>query len=155
MESRQGILRSLLLYCSVFFGNSEMMLNDEIWPLFKYESLWTLILFEHSQWYIITSTLIAVIALEVSGDPMIQRTDVSLQCGDNLEVTEIHWRKNGQNIHVKGNHIDVTIHAMLGGNFTCHNPSGEVLNHTLLLVKPVDFEKVILTQTDKGNQKDS
>ncbi|KAL7844641.1 hypothetical protein SRHO_G00231800 [Serrasalmus rhombeus] len=90
-----------------------------------------------------------VIALEVDGDPMMQKTVVPLRCGDELEGTEIHWRRNGQHIPATGNNIEVTIHAMMGGNFTCHSASGDVLNHTLVLVKPVDFEKAILTRTDK------
>ncbi|KAI4882807.1 hypothetical protein NFI96_012250 [Prochilodus magdalenae] len=90
-----------------------------------------------------------VIALEVDGDPMVQKTEVPMSCGNELKESEIHWRRNGQKIPATGNNIHVTIHAMLGGNFTCHGPSGDVLNHTLVLVKPVDFEKAILTRTDK------
>ncbi|XP_072517673.1 interleukin-12 subunit beta [Salminus brasiliensis] len=90
-----------------------------------------------------------VIALEVNGDPMIQKSEVSLRCGDQFEGTEIHWQKNGLNLPAKGNNIDIAIYGMLGGNYTCHGPAGDVLNHTLVLVKPVDFEKAILTATDK------
>ncbi|XP_060792495.1 interleukin-12 subunit beta [Neoarius graeffei] len=89
-----------------------------------------------------------VIALEVNGNPMEQKTTVGLSCGDEFEDTEIHWRKNQRHIHAKGNRIDVTIEAMLGGNFTCHSASGDVLNHTLVLVSPLDFEKAILLQND-------
>ena len=81
-----------------------------------------------------------------------QKTEVPLRCGDELEGTEIHWRCNGQQIPATGNNIEVTIDAMLGGNFTCHSASGDVLNHTLVLVKPVDFEKVILNRTHNGGK---
>ncbi|KAK1788117.1 hypothetical protein P4O66_016579 [Electrophorus voltai] len=87
-----------------------------------------------------------VVALDVDGDPMTQMTSVSLQCGDEFKDVEIHWQKNGQMILSKGNSINVNIQAMLGGNFTCHGLSGEVLNHTLVLVNPVNFEKAILKQ---------
>uniref|UniRef100_A0A8B9H9G5 Interleukin 12B, b n=1 Tax=Astyanax mexicanus TaxID=7994 RepID=A0A8B9H9G5_ASTMX len=92
---------------------------------------------------------VAVIGLEVNGDPMIQKSKVLLRCGDQFEGTEIHWQKNGMTIPDQGNNITIAIYGMLGGNYTCHNPSGELLNHTLVLVKPVDFEKAILTATDK------
>ncbi|XP_017347380.1 interleukin-12 subunit beta [Ictalurus punctatus] len=88
-----------------------------------------------------------VIALEVSGNPMEQKTRVALSCGDEFEGTEIHWRKNQHDIPTKGNSIEVTIEAMLGGNFTCHGASGDVLNHTLVLVSPLDFEKAILLRS--------
>ncbi|XP_066502283.1 interleukin-12 subunit beta [Hoplias malabaricus] len=88
-----------------------------------------------------------VVALEVSGDPMTQTTTVSLLCGEQLEGTEILWRRNGQTIPQKGKSIEVTVQAMLGGNYTCHSSAGELLNHTLVLVKPVDFQKAILTHT--------
>ncbi|XP_022531969.2 interleukin-12 subunit beta [Astyanax mexicanus] len=90
-----------------------------------------------------------VLGLEVNGDPMIQKSDVLLHCGDQFEGSEIHWQKNGMTIPDQGNNIIIAIYGMLGGNYTCHNPSGELLNHTLVLVKPVDFEKAILTATDK------
>ncbi|XP_062867364.1 interleukin-12 subunit beta [Trichomycterus rosablanca] len=87
-----------------------------------------------------------VVALEVSGNPMEQKWPVSLNCGDQFEGTKIHWQKNGQDIPNQGNSINVTIEAMLGGNFTCLSPSNEILNHTLVLVRPVDFEKAIVTR---------
>lgn len=79
---------------------------------------------------------------------MEQKTTVELSCGDEFEDAEIHWRKNQHNIAAQGNSIKVSIEAMLGGNFTCHNASGELLNHTLVLVSPLDFEKAILLQND-------
>ncbi|XP_076835901.1 interleukin-12 subunit beta isoform X2 [Brachyhypopomus gauderio] len=87
-----------------------------------------------------------VVALDVDGDPMTQTNPVPLHCGDQFKDVEIHWQKNGQSIDSKGNSINVDIQAMLGGNYTCHDPTGEVLNHTLVLVNPVSFEKAILTQ---------
>lgn len=83
---------------------------------------------------------------------MEQKTPVMLTCGDQFEGAEIHWRKNQHSIPAKGNSVAVTIEAMLGGNFTCHSASGDVLNHTLLLVSPLDFEKaVLLRNSNKGN----
>ncbi|XP_027010198.1 interleukin-12 subunit beta [Tachysurus fulvidraco] len=90
-----------------------------------------------------------VVALEVNGNPMEQKTTVELSCGDEFEDAEIRWRKNRHDIAAQGNSIQVSIEAMLGGNFTCHNASGELLNHTLVLVSPLDFEKAILLQNDK------
>ncbi|TTC00279.1 Interleukin-12 subunit beta [Bagarius yarrelli] len=88
----------------------------------------------------------AVVALEISGNPMEQKTSVELSCGDQFDDAEIRWRKNERSIAAKGNVIKVSIEAMLGGNFTCHSESGELLNHTLVLVSPLDFEKAILLQ---------
>lgn len=83
---------------------------------------------------------------------MEQKSSVELRCGDQFEDTKIHWRKNQHTIAAKGNSITVSIEAMLGGNFTCHRESGDVLNHTLVLVSPLDFEKAILLQNqNKGN----
>lgn len=85
---------------------------------------------------------------------MEQKTSVVLTCGDRFEGTEIRWRKNQHDIPAKGNSIEVSIEAMLGGNFTCHGASGDVLNHTLVLVSPLDFDKaVLLPSGDKGNGK--
>ncbi|KAF5895534.1 interleukin-12 subunit beta-like, partial [Clarias magur] len=89
-----------------------------------------------------------VIALEVNGNPMEQKTSVGLSCGDQFEGTEVSWKKNQQSIAAKGNSIKVSIEAMLGGNFTCHGASGDLLNHTLVLVSPLDFEKAILIRND-------
>lgn len=98
----------------------------------------------------------AVIALEVNGNPMEQKTSLTLTCGDQFKDSEIHWRKNQQHIAAKGNSIKVSVEAMLGGNFTCHSASGDILNHTLVLVSPLDFDKAILLRNDdKGNYEDS
>ncbi|KAI5096897.1 interleukin-12 subunit beta [Silurus meridionalis] len=79
---------------------------------------------------------------------MKQKTSVVLSCGDQFDNSEIHWRKNQEKIDVKGNRVEVSIEAMLGGNFTCHEESGDVLNHTLVLVSPLDFDKAILLRND-------
>lgn len=85
---------------------------------------------------------------------MEQKTSVVLTCGDRFEGAEIRWRKNQHDIPAKGNSIEVSIEAMLGGNFTCHGASGDVLNHTLVLVSPLDFDKaVLLPNGNKGNGK--
>ncbi|KAI5620240.1 interleukin-12 subunit beta, partial [Silurus asotus] len=91
---------------------------------------------------------VLVIALEVNGNPMKQKTSVVLSCGDQFDNSEIDWRKNQEKIDVKGNSVEVSIEAMLGGNFTCHDESGDVLNHTLVLVSPLDFDKAILLRND-------
>ncbi|XP_056587616.1 interleukin-12 subunit beta [Triplophysa dalaica] len=87
-----------------------------------------------------------VLALEVKD---LSSSQVSLHCGEQDELEDIHWERNGESIPERGNHITVTIDGLRGGNFTCHKPNGELLNYTLLLVHPVQFPRGgILTQSD-------
>nr|XP_055037075.1 interleukin-12 subunit beta [Misgurnus anguillicaudatus] len=86
-----------------------------------------------------------VLALEVKD---LNSHEVPLDCGEQFDGEDIHWKMNGEIIPEKGNHITVTIDGLRGGNFTCHKPNGDLLNYTLLLVHPVDFNKVVLTQSD-------
>lgn len=76
-------------------------------------------------------------------------SEVSLHCGEQIELEDIHWERNGEIIPERGNHIVVTIEGLRGGNFTCHKPNGDLLNYTLLLVHPFQFPRGgVLTQSD-------
>uniref|UniRef100_A0A8C9WB00 Interleukin-12 subunit beta n=1 Tax=Scleropages formosus TaxID=113540 RepID=A0A8C9WB00_SCLFO len=56
-------------------------------------------------------------------------------CGEAYEGQEVFWRNEGQEIDQQGNHIQVTVEELTGGNYSCHDSNGSFLNHTLVLVQ--------------------
>ncbi|XP_064208055.1 interleukin-12 subunit beta-like [Anguilla rostrata] len=76
--------------------------------------------------------------------------EVPLRCGGEYEGMDISWRREGSPLPKRGNHINVTVEEMMGGNFTCHDSAGAVLNHQLLLVQLSrrDNDRRILEKTD-------
>ncbi|XP_029546277.1 interleukin-12 subunit beta [Salmo trutta] len=63
-------------------------------------------------------------------------TQVPLRCGD-YQDTEVIWWNGEERLENKGNQINVTVVEMMGGNYSCHNPAGDYLNHTLVLVQDI------------------
>uniref|UniRef100_A0A8C9SUC9 Interleukin-12 subunit beta n=1 Tax=Scleropages formosus TaxID=113540 RepID=A0A8C9SUC9_SCLFO len=60
---------------------------------------------------------------------------IPLSCGEAYEGQEVFWRNEGQEIDQQGNHIQVTVEELTGGNYSCHDSNGSFLNHTLVLVQ--------------------
>lgn len=78
--------------------------------------------------------------------------NIDLSCGNYED--EISWRLNGNPLKAHGNMIQTTVGYMKGGNYTCHNNAGDVLNHTLVLQQGIGYQNSILVKSQKssGNQ---
>ncbi|KAG9346839.1 hypothetical protein JZ751_007186 [Albula glossodonta] len=61
--------------------------------------------------------------------------EVPLLCGEAYEGKDISWRREGTTLPKQGNRITVTVLEMMGGNYTCHDSTGTVLSHQLVLVQ--------------------
>ncbi|KAM7389499.1 hypothetical protein PAMP_023475 [Pampus punctatissimus] len=82
-----------------------------------------------------------------------------LNCLDSLEELmrrddkgqDILWKKNGVEQTQRGNLYLVQLEESLGGgNYTCHNKDGSLLNHTVVLIKEDETKRrKILVKTDK------
>ncbi|XP_070700005.1 interleukin-12 subunit beta [Pempheris klunzingeri] len=78
------------------------------------------------------------------------RVNVPLTCGEAFQNQPVFWKKNGMDYEppLQGNQVKVLVEEMDGGNYTCHmSPSGEYLNHTLILIQlDPDNRTIILEQ---------
>lgn len=63
------------------------------------------------------------------------QTLIELKCGDAFEGQQILWRNEGRETSQRGNRVRVVSEEMIGGNYTCHDLAGRLLNHTLVLVR--------------------
>lgn len=65
---------------------------------------------------------------------------------------DIFWKKNGQEQAQRGNSYLVQLEESSGGgNYTCHNKDGSLLNHTVVLIQEDETERrKILAKTDQG-----
>ncbi|KAJ8266782.1 hypothetical protein GJAV_G00134640 [Gymnothorax javanicus] len=61
--------------------------------------------------------------------------EVPLLCGAAYQNRQISWRREGVPMPKQGNHITVTVEEMMGGDFSCHDDAGTLLNHQLVLVQ--------------------
>ncbi|XP_048850626.1 interleukin-12 subunit beta-like [Brienomyrus brachyistius] len=84
----------------------------------------------HSYWILKPNVLVVDINLNSSAQTLIE-----LKCGDAFEGQEIFWRNEGREISQRGNRVRVITEEMIGGNYTCHDQAGQLLNHTLVLVQ--------------------
>lgn len=83
-----------------------------------------------------------------------------LSCLDSAEEVKsrddqgqnIIWKKNGDELLQKGNTYPLQLEESLGGgNYTCHNRDGSLLNHTVVLIKREESQKKrILNNSDGG-----
>ncbi|KAM7417995.1 hypothetical protein PAMA_017571 [Pampus argenteus] len=66
---------------------------------------------------------------------------------------DILWKKNGVEETQRGNLYLVQLEESLGGgNYTCHNKDGSLLNHTVVLIKEDETKRrKILVKSDKGD----
>ncbi|XP_061596784.1 interleukin-12 subunit beta [Cololabis saira] len=77
--------------------------------------------------------------------------EVPLTCGDTYENTAIFWKKNGVELQppLQGNSVKVLVKETQGGNYTCHlGPSGEYVNHTMILVQPFPNNRTVILREE-------
>nr|XP_046266373.1 interleukin-12 subunit beta [Scatophagus argus] len=77
------------------------------------------------------------------------RMNVNLICGTAYQNQPVLWKKNGMDLQppLQGNQVKVLVEEMDGGNYTCHSPNGEYLNHTVILIQlDPDNRTVILEE---------
>ncbi|XP_051276894.1 interleukin 12Ba isoform X1 [Dicentrarchus labrax] len=102
-----------------------------------------------SHWTLLPHTLV----VEVDGS-MGQQPLSCLESPEELarrvnKSEDIFWMKNGKKEPQRGNTYLVQLEESLGGgNYTCHNKEGSLLNHTVVLIQEEDHRK-ILVKTDQ------
>ncbi|XP_023680372.2 interleukin-12 subunit beta-like isoform X1 [Paramormyrops kingsleyae] len=84
----------------------------------------------HSYWILKPNVLVVDINLNISAQTLIE-----LKCGDAFEGQQILWRNEGRETSQRGNRVQVVSEEMMGGNYTCHDQAGRLLNYTLVLVR--------------------
>ncbi|KAJ8337640.1 hypothetical protein SKAU_G00366060 [Synaphobranchus kaupii] len=84
-----------------------------------------------------------VVVVPMQGSSVVQ---VPLLCGESYAHLDIVWRIKGLQV-ARGNQVNVTVEEMLGGNYTCHDHTGELLNHTLVLVQ-ADRKRILEKSND-------
>ncbi|XP_062392756.1 interleukin-12 subunit beta [Sardina pilchardus] len=77
--------------------------------------------------------------------------NINLYCGDHNDE-DINWKLNGFPLKNHGNQIHITVRYLEGGNYSCHNKAGDVLNHTLVLQEGVGYRKSILRLQDDSSE---
>ncbi|XP_076018912.1 interleukin 12Ba precursor [Genypterus blacodes] len=61
----------------------------------------------------------------------------------------IVWRQNGEEMTQRGNSYPVELQESSGGgNYTCHNRDGSLLNHTVVLIQHLNKNRILL-KSDK------
>lgn len=65
---------------------------------------------------------------------------------------DIIWKKNGVEEAQKGNtYLVQLVESLGGGNYTCHNKDGSLINHTEVLVQEDETKRrKILVKNDEG-----
>ncbi|XP_028277609.1 interleukin-12 subunit beta [Parambassis ranga] len=110
-------------------------------------ALWAVL--GHASSHNIRTLMDNVVVLRVP-EVMGSKVNVPLTCGDAYESQPVFWKKNGMMLEspLEGNQVTVEVEEMNGGNYTCHlGPSGEYLNHTMILVQlDPDNRTVILEE---------
>ncbi|KAI3373820.1 hypothetical protein L3Q82_022394 [Scortum barcoo] len=93
-------------------------------------------------------TCVCVVLVLRVPDVQSSTVNVPLTCGEAYRDQPVIWKKNGKLIQaLQGNQVEVQVEEMNGGNFTCHSPNGEYLNHTVILVQlDPDNRNVILKE---------
>ncbi|KAF7653634.1 hypothetical protein LDENG_00080320 [Lucifuga dentata] len=90
-----------------------------------------------------------VLVLEVDGFFLGQHL---LTCLESLEDVmrredqgqDIIWKKNGEETEQRGNSYQVQLIERLGGgNYTCHNQDGSLLNHTVVLIQELNKNRIL------------
>ncbi|XP_035761327.1 interleukin-12 subunit beta [Neolamprologus brichardi] len=78
---------------------------------------------------------------------------VPLTCGEAFQNEPVFWKKNGQELNppLQGNQVQVLVEEMKGGNYTCHlSPSGEYLNHTMILIQLNPDNRTVILENREG-----
>uniref|UniRef100_A0A3Q0SNL7 Interleukin 12B n=1 Tax=Amphilophus citrinellus TaxID=61819 RepID=A0A3Q0SNL7_AMPCI len=78
---------------------------------------------------------------------------VPLTCGGAFQNEAVFWKKNGQAFDppLMGNQVQVLVEEMKGGNYTCHlSPSGEYLNHTMILIQLNPDNRTVILENGEG-----
>lgn len=65
---------------------------------------------------------------------------------------DIIWKKNGVEQSQKGNtYLVQLVESLGGGNYTCHNEDGSLVNHTVVLIQEDETRRrKILVRNDDG-----
>uniref|UniRef100_A0AAY4E9Y8 Interleukin-12 subunit beta n=1 Tax=Denticeps clupeoides TaxID=299321 RepID=A0AAY4E9Y8_9TELE len=75
-----------------------------------------------------------VLVVEGDGGSPGTRVDVRLRCMEQFCHQEVLWRRNGEEVAMRGNEISITVVEREGGNYSCYSDQGAWLNYTLVLV---------------------
>ncbi|XP_048093494.1 interleukin-12 subunit beta [Alosa alosa] len=75
--------------------------------------------------------------------------NINLICGDHNDG-DISWKLNGNPLKEHGNQIQITVKYFKGGNYSCHNKAGDILNHTLVLQEGIGYRKSILVENNSS-----
>lgn len=62
---------------------------------------------------------------------------------------DIIWRKDGEEMTQRGNSYLVQLEESFGGgNYTCHNRDGSLLNHTVVLIQELNKNRILVKSNE-------
>uniref|UniRef100_A0AAY4ASZ8 Interleukin-12 subunit beta n=1 Tax=Denticeps clupeoides TaxID=299321 RepID=A0AAY4ASZ8_9TELE len=88
--------------------------------------------------------LISVVAVPVKAHESVSLT---LSCGNH--TGGVQWEKNGVPVG-RGKQLNIVVKDMNGGNYTCHDDAGNMLNHVVVLQEGLGYRPAFLLKSPEG-----